>query len=830
VRPDPRCEEFTLADFTPVYVIGAGPAGLSAALALSRSGIPVQLIERSDLFGGKVNSRHSSGHSLEHGVHGWWVNYLNFDRLLRWSDVDPEQVLKEADGSALIMPDGKVYELRLLPWNVPSPLFFMLQMLKAPYLTMWDFFRVASFAVHALAFSHQQDYPDYDNFSFQQLLDFCGVSPRVQKYLLESFILSFDFTTGARVSAACGLSGLQFYLLPDQKSVLARWSRRLPADVIFGPIVDKLQKQGVIVRTSTGLDRLQIMNGGIRGAWLQSSVVPPPSTVPAPSVVLAEVDIATIPSTGFVQVQLPSVPVWVGRQGPGYLVLGSRCTHEGCSVDWQGNTGEFVCPCHGGRFGAQGDVLQGPPKTPLDRYQTRVQSQTLQILGDSGPPPEQCSEVILATDLDSAQRLVAQTDGLPTELRHNIGHLDTTPVIVIRLWFDPATVDCPSAESAVTPEFDFIDNFFRLNSFNEEISSEGLVIEGQAYRAAATLIDATDEAILSVALSDLCRIDQKFRRNNLTYYTINRHRALFTRYGPGQNEFRPAEGTGVEGLYFAGDWTQAPWSVWMMERGVVSGLRAANAVLAKRGLATVDILRLPQEGLLLRLSRALCLILRLAVLRRLPMGQPPTDEELMMHSEHDHAMSGWVALVAAVSLIVPLFSAQFSVLTKVWQFPFIAIGVYFFFHTEPDVRYQRGSWLRAWADNMTLQHRLMAFGSILAGLTELALIIWNRNGPFYRAFFPAGLIASGIIFYNHHHGDKVLIGRQHRIMAFAFVLTGLTALGSRFIPVLGPLQYVWPTLLGFEAYLYITYTEHDLSMATMDPGGHAHDHSAASIP
>jgi hypothetical protein len=124
----------------------------------------------------------------------------------------------------------------------------------------------------------------------------------------------------------------------------------------------------------------------------------------------------------------------------------------------------------------------------------------------------------------------------------------------------------------------------------------------------------------------------------------------------------------------------------------------------------------------------------------------------------------------------------------------------------------------------------MAFGSILAGLTELALTIWNRNGPFYRAFFPAGLIGSGIIFYNHHHGDKVLIGRQHRIMAFVFILTGLTALGSRFIPLLGPLQYVWPTLLGFEAYLYITYTEHDLSMATADASGHAHDHAAASLP
>jgi hypothetical protein len=42
----------------------------------------------------------------------------------------------------------------------------------------------------------------------------------------------------------------------------------------------------------------------------------------------------------------------------------------------------------------------------------------------------------------------------------------------------------------------------------------------------------------------------------------------------------------------------------MMERGVVSGLRAANAVLGRRGRPEVEILRLPPEHWLLRASRA----------------------------------------------------------------------------------------------------------------------------------------------------------------------------------------------------------------------------------
>lgn len=42
------------------------------------------------------------------------------------------------------------------------------------------------------------------------------------------------------------------------------------------------------------------------------------------------------------------------------------CTHLGCIVQWQADKGEFLCPCHAGRFSAQGEVLSGPPPKPLE--------------------------------------------------------------------------------------------------------------------------------------------------------------------------------------------------------------------------------------------------------------------------------------------------------------------------------------------------------------------------------------------------------------------------------------------------------------------------------
>jgi nitrite reductase/ring-hydroxylating ferredoxin subunit len=48
------------------------------------------------------------------------------------------------------------------------------------------------------------------------------------------------------------------------------------------------------------------------------------------------------------------------------VALSAVCTHLGCVVAWQDQAGEFLCPCHGGRFSADGQVLGGPPPKPLE--------------------------------------------------------------------------------------------------------------------------------------------------------------------------------------------------------------------------------------------------------------------------------------------------------------------------------------------------------------------------------------------------------------------------------------------------------------------------------
>jgi cytochrome b6-f complex iron-sulfur subunit len=50
----------------------------------------------------------------------------------------------------------------------------------------------------------------------------------------------------------------------------------------------------------------------------------------------------------------------------GFLAISTKCTHLGCMVQNDTNTGGFACPCHASKFNKHGEVVSPPAIRALD--------------------------------------------------------------------------------------------------------------------------------------------------------------------------------------------------------------------------------------------------------------------------------------------------------------------------------------------------------------------------------------------------------------------------------------------------------------------------------
>jgi cytochrome b6-f complex iron-sulfur subunit len=63
----------------------------------------------------------------------------------------------------------------------------------------------------------------------------------------------------------------------------------------------------------------------------------------------------------------------------GFLALHRECTHLGCTVPWDAERGEFVCPCHASSYDITGDVLSPPAPRALDLFAVRIENGIVKV-------------------------------------------------------------------------------------------------------------------------------------------------------------------------------------------------------------------------------------------------------------------------------------------------------------------------------------------------------------------------------------------------------------------------------------------------------------------
>jgi nitrite reductase/ring-hydroxylating ferredoxin subunit len=115
---------------------------------------------------------------------------------------------------------------------------------------------------------------------------------------------------------------------------------------------------------SFGGSSLPVVNGASAGGGIQV-------TIDAAS------PLASPGSMAFVQSSLGSV--LVAHTGTDtFIAVTSTCTHQGCAIT--GFSGSnYVCPCHGSQFDANGRVLNGPASRSLQQFNTQFANGVLTI-------------------------------------------------------------------------------------------------------------------------------------------------------------------------------------------------------------------------------------------------------------------------------------------------------------------------------------------------------------------------------------------------------------------------------------------------------------------
>lgn len=63
----------------------------------------------------------------------------------------------------------------------------------------------------------------------------------------------------------------------------------------------------------------------------------------------------------------------------GFIALSFRCTHLGCSVEWEEENKRFICPCHSSAFAMNGDVQNPPAPKALSYYPIIIENGNIKV-------------------------------------------------------------------------------------------------------------------------------------------------------------------------------------------------------------------------------------------------------------------------------------------------------------------------------------------------------------------------------------------------------------------------------------------------------------------
>jgi isorenieratene synthase len=214
--------------------------------------------------------------------------------------------------------------------------------------------------------------------------------------------------------------------------------------------------------------------------------------------------------------------------------------------------------------------------------------------------------LVLALDPGGLRALLAGSPRLRAQAPRLAGRGEAItlaePFAVSRLWLDRDVAPHRAVFSAVTgePTLDSVTCYHRLEEPSARWAAAigGAVLELHSYACA----EPDAERATARMRAELARLWPE-TATAAVLHCSRRYRAGAPAFPPGHAGRRPEVRTDAPGVRIAGDFVELPFLAGLMERSAMSGVLAANDVLAEEGAAAEPIAGVPGLGLLAGCTR-----------------------------------------------------------------------------------------------------------------------------------------------------------------------------------------------------------------------------------